>query len=216
MPVVPPNRDDMIDFFAAHVAGWVANQASIGITIIQAADLTTFITDAQAAQLAADTARNAAQAATLDLQSKATALRDYGGDLVRLIKAHAESQADPAAVYITAEIPQPSAPTPLGPPATPTNLNGEVDNTGAVALTWDASLTGGTQFTVQRQLTPVAGVPGAWLTVGTASDQSFTDNSLPQGYAVAAYRVTATRSGGFSVPTEPTSIYFGVADSEAA
>ena len=108
MPVVPNKRDDMIDFFAAHVAGWVANQASIGITIIQAADLTTFITDAQQALLAADTARNAAQAATLDLQTKATALRDYGGDLVRLIKAHAESQPDPAAVYIAFFIPQPA------------------------------------------------------------------------------------------------------------
>ena len=91
-----------------------------------------------------------------------------------------------------------------------------MDNTGAVALTGAAPLTGGTQFTVERQLTPVAGAPGAWLTVGTAPDKSFTDDSLPQGYAVAAYRVTATRSGGFSVPPEPTSSHFGVAPPDAA
>ena len=206
----------MIDFFAAHAAGWLANQATIGITLVQAADLTTFITTAQAAQLSADTARNAAQAATLDLQTKAVDLREYGGDLVRLIKAYAESQADPATVYVTAEIPPPAAPTPLGPPAVPTNLQGEVDNSGAVTLTWDATLEGGTQFTIERQLNPVIGAAGLWDTLGSVSGKEFTDIGLPQGFANATYRVTAKRVGGTSQPTEPTAIYFGVADSEAA
>ncbi len=206
----------MIDFFAAHAAGWVANQASIGITVQQAIDLTTFITTAQQAQLAADTARNTAQAATLDLQTKSADLRTFGGDLVRLIKAYAESQTDPAAVYVTAEIPPPAAPTPLGVPAVPTNLQGEVDNSGAVTLSWDATLQGGTQFTIERQLNPVASAPGTWITLGNVSAKTFTDSTLPQGFANASYRVTATRSGGTSQPTEPTAIYFGVAGSQAA
>ena len=41
MSVVPSRRDDMIDFFATHAAGWLANQASIGISLIQATVLTT-------------------------------------------------------------------------------------------------------------------------------------------------------------------------------
>ena len=206
----------MIDFFAAHAAGWVANQASIGITVQQAVDLTTFITTAQQAQLAADTAKNAAQAATLDLQTKSADLREYGGDLVRLIKAYAESQADPAPTYVLAEIAPPAPKVPLGPPAVPTNLQGVVDNSGAVTLTWDATLTGGTQFTIERQLSPVGGAPGAWGTIGSVSSKEFTDNSLPQGFANASYRVIAKRTGGTSQPTEPTAIYFGIAGSEAA
>ena len=104
----------------------------------------------------------------------------------------------------------------MAPPAVPTNLQGEVDNSGTVTLTWDATLEGGTQFTIERQLNPVVGAAGLWDTLGSVSGKEFTDIGLPQGFANATYRVTAKRAGGTSQPTEPTAIYFGVPIADAA
>ncbi len=52
--------------------------------------------------------------------------------------------------------------------------------------------------------------------MGSLSAKTFADNTLTRGFPNASYRVTAKRTAGTSQPTEPTAIYFGVADSEAA
>ena len=76
-------------------------------------------------------------------------------------------------------------PTPLGLSAAPTNLPGEVDNSGAVTLIRDATLKGCTRFTIERQLTAIARLPGAWITLGRVSGKESTDITLPQNFANA-------------------------------
>lgn len=208
MPVLPNTKNDLIAFFEQRVAAWTGNAALLGLTPAQTAALALAITAARTGYNAAQAAKQAAMNAVMTQDGQIAALRAMGADLIKLIKATAEANDDKNILAI-ASIPAPAEPAPLGPPAMPTDVTGFVDNTGAVRVTWRASTAGGTQFTVQRQLTAVNSTPGPWVTLDATPARGFVDSTVPQGFASAAYRVTAQRSGGASEPTEPTTVYFG-------
>src|SRR5437868_204755 len=134
--VFPAKVQDLLDFCDQHAPVWTANATIIGLTSTQAA---TFSTAASAARDAYDNrlaAITAAKMATANLADKLRALRASGADNVRLIKAKAESMANPDLIYMTAQIPAPSAASPLPPPGTPFDFKAGLNNDGSITLTW--------------------------------------------------------------------------------
>jgi hypothetical protein len=204
-PVLPRTREDTIAWFAARIGDWAAGGGSIGLDTGQLIEMTTRLAEAQTALEDADAARIDSKNATVYFHWRYDRMRKYGADLIKVIKAHAETNED-ARVYTAASIPLPGPPTPLGPPQTPVNLTATLNTAGAIKLEWEASRRGGTSFAVERSLT---GSGGPWTLFGVSETKSFTDGHVPTGLAEIAYRVTAARSGGASVPTAPLSVLFG-------
>lgn len=207
--VIPSSREAMIQWFIERIAYWNKDPAAIGLTSPQIAALANLL---QAAETDLDTARTAridSKQATLNYHTTSDELRTFGGDLVKTIKAFAETTDDPS-VYTQAAVPPPSPPTPLGPPMTPTNVTGTLNSVGAIELAWKASRAGGTSFTIERS---VSGTSGPWTIIGTSEEMTFTDQAVPTGLASLNYRITAARSGGASNPTTPYTVLFGTTSS---
>jgi hypothetical protein len=215
MSILPNSREQMVQYFEVHNPVWAKDPAAIGLTAAQIVELDTKITNARATLTAQTAAINAKLAATGNMHLETDTLRGFGADLIKVIKAFAESTDDPA-VYVAAEVPPPSPPTPSGPPDQPTNLKTTLDNFGQVIIEWTGSRAFGTQFTVQRQLTPVTGSPTPWADVGTSATNDFIDATVPTGQASVSYRVYAQRSSGISNASDPSSLNFGTESGSSA
>ena len=209
MGVIPTSKPAQLAFFEQHIAQWTANAASIGLTPGQATGIAAFTAQARATFDEAQDARQASKDATLAQNIAFDGLLNFGADLIKIIRAYAEVNDSPM-VYTLAGIPQPAEPTPLGPPATPTDLVATLNTSGGVVVTFKGSKAGGTAWVVERR-TVVAGggTPTAWSKVGITETKSYTDEALPQGLDSVQYRVIASRSGGLSAPTQPVVLQFG-------
>lgn len=194
----------MISWFRQRIVQWAANAAAIGVDPAQIVEMNSKLDAAEADQEAAFQARNASRSATVVYYASSDDLRDFGSELIKTIKLKAESTNDPG-VYALADVPPPSAPTPLGPPATPTNLKGKLLNTGEIVVSWKGSRAGGTSFAVRRSI----GSDGPWTLIGTSEERTFTDTAVPAGSDRVSYRVTASRSGGTSDASNPLVVSFG-------
>ncbi len=208
MGVIPTTIIGKIQFYESHLPIWAADPAAIGLTAAQVAELTTLTAAARADFEATQAARDAARAATLDQKVSVSAMQELGGDLVKTIRAFAETTNDDT-VFSAAQIPPPSPPKPVGPPDMPTEVSAEINNFGYVLIKWKASRAAGTQFVLQRQLTPVGGAPGTWTYAGTSTTNDYTDTTVPTGFASVSYRVYAQRAGGISDASGTTTIAFG-------
>jgi hypothetical protein len=204
-PVLPNSREQMIQWFNQRIVSWGADPTTIGLTALQVADLAGRLAAAQTDESTAFDARINSKNATTNYYTSSDDLRNFGGDLIKTIKAFAET-TDNTGVYTAASVPPPSPPTPLGPPATPKNLSSELNTAGEIELEWNSSRVGGTSFTIERSTT---GGAEPWTIVGTSEEAAFTDTAVPSGVVSVAYRVIASRSGGSSNPTPPLVIYFG-------
>jgi hypothetical protein len=211
--IVPDKQAEAINFFTSRLSLWAANAANIGLLPANVSAITAAVSDAQAKLNAALTARANAKSATVALTDSLSTMRSLGGDLIKTIRAYAETTENPA-VYSLSNIPPVSPPTPLGPPAEPTNVQAALNSGGAVELAWDGSRLGGTSFSIERQLTPIAAVPGTWTLIAVVEDRTYTDANVPQGQAMVAYRITAQRAGGTSDPSMPGVVLFGTAASQ--
>lgn len=210
MPVLPDRNNELIEFFEAHAPVWALNGPALGLSIGQTNNLTGMTTLARTHYDAAITARNEARAAVQTQQNTLGLLRMLGGDLIKVIRAKAEADAN-FGLYALAQIPAPAAPQPLPPPEVPENLSAGLDNAGRIALRWSALRRGGVYFTLERSTTFVGGQSGGWVGVGTAQENRFTDETIPLGLAAASYRVTARRGEQASEPSEPVTVLFGTA-----
>ncbi|MGP1273636.1 MAG: hypothetical protein ACTS22_09920 [Phycisphaerales bacterium] len=208
MSVLPETNSARISFFENHLPVWAPIAADIGLTPAQIATLTTLTADARNAYNAALAARDAAKAATQTQNDAIAAMTGLGADLVKTIRAYAQTTDDPG-VYAAAQIPAPRTPAPLGPAPTPTDLTAAITNTGAVQLTWNAETRGRVGFVIERRTTLPGQPAGGWTLIGTATNKSFLDELVPTGLENAQYRVTAERPGGRSQPTEPIVVLFG-------
>lgn len=205
MGTVPTTIADKIAFFETHLPIWGANTAAIGLTAAQVTSLASLTAAARSAYTAAITARNAARAATSAQNDAIDLMAELGGDLVKTIRAFAETTNNPN-VFNIAVIPPPAPSAPLGPPQTPANLTTLLNNAGQVQLSWGGTRAGGTSYLIERS---VASSAGPWTLVGTSEERRFTDQNVPSAVPSVSYRVTATRSGGSSSPTAPVTILFG-------
>ena len=208
MPVIPRNLIGKIEFFEQHLPVWSVDPAAIGLDAGQIVDLTARTAQARSDYESALAIRNSAKALTETQNNSVGFMYDLGADLVKTIRAFAET-TDNDAVYAAAQIPAPSPPKPTGAPDMPTNVTADVNNFGYVVVGWKGSRAVGTQFILQRQMIPVDAPAGPWTFVGSSVTNDYTDTTVPTGFAGVSYRVYAQRAGGTSDVSTPTTVSFG-------
>lgn len=209
MPVLPSTDAQLIAFCEAHAPVFISNAVAIGITAGQA---TAFDAATKASRLklnAALAARNASKAATTDYHGSAANLRSLAADVIRFVKAFADANANPPAIYALAQIPEPTPPSPLPPPGQPTDFSATLNASGSVTLRWkctDAAPSTGAFFTVRRQL---GGMEGFSL-LGTTQSKSFDDAAIPLGVTSVSYIIQSYRNDVAGPAGLQFNIQFGV------
>lgn len=218
MTILPETLPEFIAFCETHVPVWEADFATLGITSAQASQFKNLTSVARASIKEAQEAREASKAATITQNAAVRDVRDLAADLIRTIKAHAENQATPAAVYASAQIPTPRAPSPLRAPGEATNIRVTLESGGAVTLSWqaqNAAASSGAFYNVLRKLpgqsnfTSVGGAPG---TTSASRRMRFTDATLPASAAGggAQYIIQGQRGADLGEPSEAVVVQFGV------
>lgn len=221
MSIIPLSKVEKIQFCESHQSVWSANAAAIGLTAAQTTAFKNATTAARAAYDAAQAAKAAYRGAVIAQNAAISAMisgQNGAADLIRFIKAFAESSADPAAVYALAQIPLPAPPTPATAPGLPNMIVVTLEPGGAVTLAWDcenaAAGTGG-WFNITRKLpgqaafTLVGGAPG---TTSQSRRVSFTDYTVPTSAAGsgAQYIIQGRRGALMGPPSEAITVQFGV------
>lgn len=210
---IPPlsPRGPYLDWCQAHSAAFTANATAIGISAAKATAYATLLTNAvkavDDAEIAKSTYRAAVVAASEAMRSLNSNLNGTA-ELVRTIRAFAESQVDPGEVYNLAQIDPPAPRTPVAPPNPATDVSVGIDTaTGALVLKWKASQPAtGTVYVVKRRVNSA----GTWQFVGTSgSDKTFVDATLAAGPDSVQYSIQAQRSIQFSDITAVV-VNFGV------
>lgn len=212
--VVPETLNDKISFFEQRLSLWAANAAQLGVLSTDVSQLATLVSQARTLYNAAQTSRNAAKAATVSQNVAVGAMFDLGSDLVKTIKAKALTTNNPN-IYALSQIPPPQAPSPVGPPATPTNLTGAIDASGILTIAWKATATGPTSgivFQVSRKRFN----ENAFTLVGSTFDTAFADNTFDAASGPYSYRVQAVRGSTASGFAGPLFINVGAASQTIA
>lgn len=214
MAILPNSREEMIQWIENRIAVWAAAPTAIGLTMAEVTELASRLNTAKNDLDSVVEIRIQSKSLTSQYHLSSDALRSLAADMIKVIRARAEVTNDPS-IYNKALIPQPATPTPLGPPATPTDLAAAINSAGYIDLAWKGSREGGTQFIIQRQAIPLEGNNGPWSSIAAVAGNDFADTSVPIGVRGVNYRVYAQRSGGNSAPTESTTVYFGTAADSA-
>ena len=204
MAIVPKPIDAKLNFWSTHTAVWTGQEAVLGLTAAQTAELATLLADAETARSNQLAALSAAKAATGTLDNALKSLDDFGAGLILAIKTKAETTNDPE-VYNKAEIPAPAQPTPAGIPPVPTGVTAQIDTDGNVDLAWVGSTKYNTSFQVTRRLNGET----TWTVLGTVVGKKYKDTSVPVGAQSASYKIFAVRSAGMSAGSEPGHVVFG-------
>lgn len=205
MAILPDSQLGKLAFFEAHVPVWAAAPTTIGLTAGQVTSLNTATTAARSAFDASIAAREAAKAATANQHNKIDAMTAIGTDLLKIIKAYAAVQNDPN-VYVLAQIPAPSAPTPAPPPEAPTDLTASMTPDGAIRLKWKGTLAYRQFFSLWRQ-TPSDAFPEQ---IASVAAKEYIDVTVPRGLTQVTYTARAHRDSAVSDPCPVLIVYFGV------
>lgn len=218
MAVLPEKDFDLINFCLQHQNIWALDPEGVGLDTTQVSLLKNYALTAQASYDAASNAREASKSATVVLRNDVSTMREYVADLVRTIKAYAENQSNPSAVYAQAQIPPPASPTPAPLPGRPENFSVVLNSDGSVTLSWDAinaAASGGVYFAVSRKLpgqssfTQIGGAAG----ITTENRRAFfTDASIPVAAAAqgAQYIVQGFRGTRGGPTSDAIVVQFGV------
>ena len=186
--VLPNSRAEMIDWFIERIAYWNKDPASIGLTAAQVADLANRLSAAESDLETATTARIDSKQATLNYYTTSDDLRNFGGDLIKTIRTFAETNDDPS-VFALAEIPEPSPPTPAGPPEQPTELSAKILLPFGLGLAWKGSVAQGAYFGIWRRIDGESD----YTLIATSKDKNYDDQTLPAGTATVSYYISAHR-----------------------
>lgn len=207
--VLPGKDDDLIRFFEAREDEWGTVAATIGLSAGQITQLKAAVGSARASMSSLDKAKIAARDATATKNDKVGQLRTLGGNLVGIIKAFADAQANPAAVYTAASIPLPGT-TPTPTLKTATNVIADPNADGTVSIKWKAEdQVQGAVYTVWRKLGNAAGAQFAQI--ATTGERKLIDYSVPAGTAVAAYYLRTVKGTETLPPSEQATVNFGSA-----
>lgn len=217
MGILPDSIIQQIEFCESHVPVWASAPASIGLTAAQVTALDTATDGARTSYSKALGARQESKAATISLNTDSAAMRARAADLIRQIKAFAELQANPGAIYAAAQIPPPAAPAPVPVPGKPTDFNVTLEPDGSVTLSWlstDSSASGGAFFAVSRKLPGQAafiGIGGASGSTAESRRATFTDSTVPASAAGAGaqYIVQGFRGTRAGDPSDAVTVQFG-------
>ncbi len=188
MSIVPRTVAGKLAYFEQHLPVWAADPVAIGLTAQQIVDLSALVATARTNFDAALDARSSSRSATVAQNTAIYEMAELGGDFIKTIRAFAETNNDPN-VFVIAQIPPPSPPTPAGPPEEPTNLRATLLSPFGIQISWDGSASQGTYFNIWRKLNTET----IFSFVGTTKTKSLDDTSIPDGTAAASYYVSAHR-----------------------
>ena len=209
MAVLPTRTQDLIDFLDTHATVWTDAAASIGLTPAQATAFADAVVAAQGAYTAKLNADNASKAAALTFHTALRGARLSAADMIRLIKAYAESTAKPDVVYTLAKIPAPADRKPVPAPGQPENLRAVLDpTTGAIQLRWKSKNPrggAGTSYLVHRR----AHGQSEFVFAGSTGAKRFVDSGFVSGPDSVEYTVQAQRSGRIGPVSAILTIHFG-------
>jgi len=208
MRTVPERQEEAIAFFSQRFDLWQAAAADLGLKPDVLADMADCIAAAEAAMAARNEAHNQARAATETLNTSIDALRELGGEIIRLARVRAALLDDPN-LLAAVQVPPVRRGSPLGPPPQPTHAIARLLTGGLVELRWRCTRRGGTGFAIERALVWPGQAPGSFVLIASAERPRWLDASLPTGLAAAHYRITAHRSGGSSEPSAPAILDLG-------
>ncbi len=206
--ILPSRIQDLLDFMDQHAQPWVTNAAGIGVAPATAATFKTQAIAARDAYTAKLTADEAARIAAVNLSSAVRTARTSAADIIRTVKAFAQSSADPDTVYNLALIPAPAKPTPAAPPGTPGDIRAVLNTDGSITLRWKATNPKGTSGTIYNVRRKVEG-ESVFTFIGATGTRSFIDGSLPAGPANAVYTIQGQRSTVVGQPSSPFTVLFG-------
>ena len=210
-PIIPSRLQDQLDFFDQHAPVWSANAEAIGLTEAQTSAFASLAAAARASYDAKLAAEEAARIANNVMRETVADARHSASTLIRIIKAFADAEAKPSTVYNLAQIPLPVEPTPLPPPAKPSNLAVELDPTnGALRLRWKAANpagSSGTSYIIRRRTSPT----GEFAFIGATGTKAFVDNTFFAGPDSVQYTVQGQRSDSAGPVSDIFTINFGKA-----
>ena len=207
MPVVPPRVEDLLLWAEQHATLWTSVAAQIGVTPAQCSAFSAAAGTAQSDYAARLAAKQALDAAVTESADSVRDLRRGASDMIRFIRAFAESQTKPAIVYATAQIPPPAAPGPIGPPGTPFDFKAVLNPDGSMSIRWKCNNpvgATGTVYTVKRRV----GTSGSYEIVGATGSRRFEDDTFGGGTTVS-YIVQAQRSTQVGLQSSPFTVQFG-------
>ena len=207
MSVLPSKVQDLLDFCDAHSSVFTSNAAAIGLSAGQATVFAAAATKGRADYNKAVSADNAKKAATNTAQMSVSALRTVASATIAIIKGFADTQTNPSAVYDTAQLPMPAAPTPVPAPGTPTDFTVTLNQSGVVMLKWKCNNPagiGGTIYECRRKINS-----GSFVFIGAVGSRVFSDTTLPAGSVGVTYEITAVRSTPRGNPAQ-FNVNFGV------
>jgi hypothetical protein len=205
MGVLPEQINERIEWFEQRIASWKAAPTTIGLTASQCTALDDAIKSARTNYNAAQAARIASKNATLGQRTFVNSMTNLGSDALRFIKAYANAQANPDAVYQAASVPPPAVPTPSGPPAAPTSVIADPNADGTVTIKWKGSTANQTFFSVWRRV----GNSTQWTQIGSVATKSFIDATVPAGSPTATYFIRAQRFNEVSAASDEAIVNFG-------
>lgn len=208
MSTYPRKRDEFLTWCQAHAPVWSAAPTTIGLSAPQTLAFSVAVGDLETAVLTQEIARQTALAATGTAQSREAALRNLAGDLVRTIRAFAQTTNNPN-VYQLAQIPPPAAPGPLPPPGQPTDFKVELNPEGSITLRWKAAHPAGSSNVVYFVTRKFVGESGFTL-LGASGERNFTDATIPFGTSSATYIVQAQRGQTSGPASQQLTVTFGV------
>lgn len=211
MGVIPDSKQEILNWGTAHAPVFSANAVAIGLTVIEAGAFAAAVTAAQTAWNDAIAAREVAKAKTVTSDAAFGTLFDKASITVSTIKAFADKNANPPAIYALAQIPMPAEPQPAGPPPAPQNVTCQIDNLGRVDVRWSGSTRYSTFFNVWRKLYGET----TWTQVGATGSKSFVDATVPQGTPSAIYYVQGQRGQNVGEPSETIAVIFGALEQAA-
>ncbi len=210
MAILPRRLEDLLTFMDNHANAWSTVFAQIGISSQQAAVFQDAATKARDAYNARKDADDAARAATLSQRDAVRDARRTCQDLIDLIKAFANTSANPTAVLNAAQLPPPAPPTPMPAPGQPTDISVGIDPTlGSIQLAWkciNPEGASGTAYIVRRK-TPTQ---SEWTFVGVTGKKNFTDASFIAGPDRVQYTVQAQRSDAAGPVSNILEVNFGL------
>jgi hypothetical protein len=208
MGVLPDTRIGRIEWFEQRLAAWLGNAAQIGLTNAQVMQLQTEIAAARVAYNTAQQARSDSRSATVSFYDNEGVMTDDGRDLIKTIKAFAETSGD-ANVYVLANVPPPAEPEPIGAPGMPYDITTLLDNDGHIILNWKAdngAASTGAYYMIERRLNGEA----SFTLIGGSGTKSYTDVKIPLGTNQAIYKIKPRRGDLFGPSSNQVTVQFGV------
>jgi hypothetical protein len=207
MAVLPSARDEMIQWFEDRIAEWGTHSAELGIDMEQLTELTTLISNARTVRDDAVAARIASKDATVSYYNGSDALRTYGSNIIKIIKARADADPD---LYAVASIPPPAAPTPAGAPEQPTDITVTLQPGGGLRISWKGTISQAAYFSVYRRSEGESN----FTLLDSPKDKFYDDTSIPSGANTVTYYIQARRDD-FRVNSNHVQVSFGAGGATA-